>query len=85
MSQFKILGILIKDRIKEAGKTQDVLTRHGNIINSRMGLHEVSNKQCSRVGMIILQLAGDSNQWGELEEELGEIQGIEVQNMNFFA
>ena len=85
MAQFKILGILIKDRIKEAGKTQDVLTRYGSIISSRMGLHEVSTEKCSRVGMIILQLSGDSSQWGELEEELGGIEGIEVQNMNFFA
>jgi len=85
MAQFKVLGILIKDRIKEAGKTQDVLTKYGSIINSRLGFHEVSNETCSRVGMIILQLSGNPNLWGELEEELSEIQGIEVQNMNFFA
>lgn len=85
MAQFKVLGILIKDRIKEAGKTQEVLTKYGSIINSRLGFHEVSTETCSRVGMIILQLAGNPNLWGELEEELSEIQGIEVQNMNFFA
>lgn len=85
MAQVKIVGILIQDRIKEAGKTQEVLTKYGNIINSRMGFHEVSTEKCSRVGMIILQLCGDVNKWGELEEDLGDIPGIEIQNMNFLT
>lgn len=83
MNQFKIIGILIKDRIKEAGKTQHVLTDHAEIIRSRLGFHEVSETVCSRLGVIILQLQGSPEQWEHFESDLSKIEGIEVQNMHF--
>jgi hypothetical protein len=78
-----VLGILIKDRIKEAGKTQKVLSKHRHLISSRFGFHEVSSARCSRVGMILLQLKGDQKEWQLLESELQQIEGIELQNMEF--
>ncbi len=85
MDMFKILGILIKDRIKEAGKTQKVLTANNHLIASRMGFHEVSTSTCSRMGMIILQLKGSPGEWTMLEKQLNAIEGIELQNMTFTA
>ena len=79
----RILGLMITDRIKEAGRTQKVLTKNSNIIKSRLGFHEVSENICSRVGMIILQLGGNPAEWDQLENELQTIDGLEVQKMNF--
>jgi len=83
MKEMRILGLMITDRIKEAGRTQKILTKNANIIKSRLGFHEVSEDICSRVGMILLQLGGNPNEWEQLETELQSIEGLEIQKMNF--
>jgi hypothetical protein len=83
MKQTKIIGILIKDRIKEAGRTQAVLTKYNDIIQSRLGYHELSDEVCSRVGIIVLTLSGNSGKWKPFEEELGAIGGLEVKDLVF--
>src|ERR1035437_8915851 len=40
----KVLGIKIIDRIKEAGLTQGILSRHANVITTRLGFHEVTDR-----------------------------------------
>jgi hypothetical protein len=83
MSEIRIIGLLITDRIKEAGLTQKALTKYAHVIKSRLGFHEVSEDVCSRVGVIILQLAGDAGECIRLEQELGQIGGLEIQRMIF--
>jgi len=83
MKESRILGLLIYDRIKEAGKTQGVLTKYAHLIKTRLGFHEVSEAICSRVGMIILHLTGNAAEWDQFEKELLEIGGLEVQKMSF--
>ncbi len=78
-----MLGILVFDRIKEAGKTQKVLTKHAGVIRTRLGFHELSEDVCSRVGTILLILQGNPEKWKQLEKDLGEIGGIEIQKMKF--
>jgi hypothetical protein len=79
----KILTILVKDRIKEAGRTQNLLSNYGHIINSRLGFHEVSADKCSRVGVIILHLTGEEDEWTKFESELSLIGGIEFKSITF--
>jgi len=83
MTNYKIVGIAIKDRIKEAGKTQKVLSDFGCIIRSRLGFHEVSEYTCSRVGFIILQIIDDKHRYEQFIEAMKQIDGIELQEMNF--
>ena len=83
MKEIRILGLLITDRIKEAGRTQVALTKHARIIKSRLGFHEVSTDVCSRVGVIIIQLSGNPADFDQLEQELKEIGGLEVKSMRF--
>lgn len=83
MTNYKIVGIAIKDRIKEAGKTQATLTKHACIIRSRLGFHEVSEYTCSRVGFVILQIIEDKEHYPLFIADLKTIEGIEVQEMNF--
>lgn len=78
-----ILGILVFDRIKEAGKTQKVLSDHAHLIRSRLGFHELSEDVCSRIGTILLVLQGEPHQWQILENDLAQIGGIEIQKMKF--
>jgi hypothetical protein len=83
MKEMRILGLMITDRIKEAGRTQKVLTSHAHVIKSRLGFHEVSEDVCSRVGMIILQLSGKSEDFDLLEKDLNLVGGLDVQKMSF--
>jgi hypothetical protein len=83
MKEIRIIGLLISDRIKEAGLTQGVLTEFAHIIKSRLGFHEVSEDVCSRTAVILLQLSGTPAEFDRFEEKLKEIGGIEVQHMIF--
>ena len=83
MKETRILGILIKDRIKESGRTQGVLTKYAHLIRSRLGFHEVTTDVCSRKGVMILQLAGKSEEWDQFQKELEEIGGVDVKRMSF--
>ncbi|MEI8203848.1 MAG: hypothetical protein WCH34_12580 [Bacteroidota bacterium] len=83
MKETRIIGLLINDRVKEAGLVQTILSKNSHLIKSRLGFHEVSEDICSRSGVIILQLTGDVWQWEVLENELSSIAGIEIQKMSF--
>lgn len=83
MKEVRILGILITDRIKEAGRTQKTLSEYAHVIKSRLGFHEVTEAVCSRVGIIVLHLTGAPAEMDHLEEALRQIEGIEVQKMRF--
>ena len=78
-----ILGILITDRQKEAGKVQNVLTKYGCSIKTRLGLHEVTDDVCSTSGLLLLELIGDISEMDKLENELVVIEGTQTQKMIF--
>ncbi|MCW3788549.1 hypothetical protein [Plebeiibacterium sediminum] len=82
-SGITILGVRIYDRIKEAGEVQQVLTKYGCSIKTRLGLHEVTDDFCSKSGLIILELFGDIQEQVKLEQELIIIDGVDVQKMLF--
>lgn len=83
MQKTMVLGILVFDRIKEAGLTQGVLSKHADVIRTRLGFHELSESVCSRVGTILLVLQGDPDRWMLLEKDLEEIGGVEIKKMTF--
>jgi hypothetical protein len=79
----KVLGIKIIDRIKEAGLTQEILSRHAAVITTRLGFHEVTDSVCSREAYIILHLSGDPADSDKLTAELIALGGIETREMIF--
>ncbi len=83
MKETRIIGLLIRDRIKEAGKLQLLLTRNSHLIKTRLGFHELNQNTCSRAGVVILHLTGNPQEWAALEEELSQIGGVEIQHMSF--
>ncbi len=83
MNEIRVLAILIRDRIKEAGNVQSIISRYASVIRSRLGFHELSESSCSRVGMIILQLCGKVELQNQLESELKKVDGIEVKQISF--
>jgi len=83
MTETRILGLLITDRIKEAGRTQLLLSKYSKLIRSRLGFHELNDNVCSRSGIIVLHLTGLPEEWKEFEAELSLIGGLEIQFMSF--
>jgi hypothetical protein len=81
----KILGIKIIDRIKEAGLTQEILSRYANVITTRLGFHEVTEAVCSREAYIILHLNGDPADTVKLMSDLNKLGGIELREIIFTA
>jgi hypothetical protein len=79
----KVLGIKIIDRIKEAGLTQEILSRHSSVITTRMGFHEVTDSVCSREAYLILHLKDDHAESEKLIKELEPLGGIIIREMIF--
>jgi hypothetical protein len=82
-AEINIIAIKVIDRIKEAGKIQTVLSKHGSAIKTRFGFHELNDSVCSRNALIILELAGENANDKKIIEELNEIGGIKTEIMKF--
>lgn len=83
MKEIRVLGIYVENRIAEAGEVQTILTKYGCYIKTRIGLHEVSEGQCSTNGLIILELCGEPKEWDHIEKELKSCKGVKLQKMAF--
>ena len=81
--QTRILGVLITNREKEAGKVQSVLTKYGCSIKTRLGLHETTDELYNTNGLMLLELTGNISEMDMLEEELLGIDGAQTQKMIF--
>ncbi len=79
-----ILGIQIGNRESEATRVQELLTKHGCIIKTRLGLHEASSGQCSSNGLILIEfLKGNEVEIKALEAELAKLESVSVRQMVF--
>ncbi len=76
-----VMGLAVETRSRKAPEVQEILTRHGCIIKTRLGLHEVSEDNCSQEGIIILMLSGNREEIKALEDDLGKVEGVRVNMM----
>lgn len=83
MKEIVILGIHVKQRSKQSVALQNLLTKYGCSIKTRLGIHEVVGDYCSNEGIILLELTGDKAEMDNLEKELKQLSEIEVQKMVF--
>lgn len=80
---FHIVAIKINPRTKFAPKVQEILTEYGNIINTRIGLHEASNKTTSQNGLIILNLSLEKDQdMQDLLISLNSLDGVDAKSLS---
>lgn len=74
---FTIMAIKVLPRNLSAPKVQDILTKYGCIIQTRIGLHEADKNICSPSGLIILNLIhSESEKINNLKDELELIEGV---------
>lgn len=76
---FNIILIKVEPRDEVAPKVQDVLTKYGCIIKTRIGLHDVCECNKENEGLIVLHISTkDENKCDELVNELSQLKGIKV-------
>jgi hypothetical protein len=78
-----IFGVHITERAKHASQVQDIFTKYGCSIKTRLGLHEVSDAYCSPNGLILLEMLGDQGEIDACLNELQQVEGVETKAMTF--
>ncbi len=76
MSCYYIIGVRMDNRVGNALKFQETLTKNGCLIKTRLGLHEVSAGVCANDGLIVLQPCGDKAEVERLTAELNALPGV---------
>ena len=76
MSCYYIIGVRMDNRVGNAIKFQETLTRNGCIIKTRLGLHEVSETACANDGLILLQPCGNKEEIEQLVKDLNALDGV---------
>lgn len=79
MDKHIIVGVHIVDREAHAVKVQEVFTKYGTQIKTRLGLHD---DICSSNGLILLEMA-DTPETCRMIETLNSIDGIDCKTMLF--
>lgn len=74
---FTIMVIKIVPRDLSAPAVQEILTKYGCIIQTRIGLHEADKNMCSPSGLIILNLLHtEKEKINGLREEVELVEGV---------
>ena len=76
-----ILGIKLPNRISTSPIFQDIISKYGCFIKTRIGLHSNCSTSCSNYGIIILEIVEDSN-ITDLKKALLRIEDVTLDSMN---
>lgn len=83
MDDIIILGVYVREPLQDVPRMQEILTRYGCVIKTRLGLHDVLDTYAEPGGLILLELYGEKNECIRLENELLTLDGLETQKMSF--
>lgn len=83
MQNHTIYGVHITDRVQEAVEVQRVLTAFGDVIKTRLGLHELDKGHDTPKGLLLLEMEGDQARFEQMRQHLSGIEGVDVQQMVF--
>lgn len=79
-----ILGIQLNQRHETSTDVQNLLTKYGCSIKTRLGVHEASSDSCNDQGIIIVEFIENSDkEIHEVEQALANIKDIVVKKMEF--
>jgi hypothetical protein len=80
----KLMAIKVDGRNSKAPHLQEILTKYGCIITTRVGFHETGeNDNCSTQGIIILQLTGEEDEINNLNKDVEKLEGISSKFIEF--
>lgn len=70
-----IIGVSLANRIEEAVKFQEVITKYGCTIRTRIGLHNVGEYRCVNNGIILLEVTDKIN---EIYDTLAKFWDVQI-------
>jgi hypothetical protein len=76
-----IFGIHVSERTKNVPALQACLTKYGCNVRTRLGMHDAGSATCSPSGVLLVDVVGDGVE--EFYAELGALDGVDVQRMDF--
>lgn len=79
MHNSTIMAVSIDNRLHDAPKFQELITRHGCIIRTRLGLHDINS--CSKEGLILLQLYGEEENIQALGNDINSLNSVKAKWM----
>jgi hypothetical protein len=77
-----VLAVHVTDRMKKVPLVQKTLSQFGDVIRTRVGLHEVSKEYSAPGGILLLDVVIESKA-RELQKALDKIAGIETRLVVF--
>ena len=80
MNMTTIFGIKLPDRISTSPVFQNVISKYGCIIKTRIGLHSNCSSVCANYGIILLEIVDGANVV-ELKKALLKIEGLSLNTM----
>ncbi|MFR6291606.1 MAG: hypothetical protein ACLUKQ_09150 [Peptococcaceae bacterium] len=76
-----VMAISIDKRSKAAPTVQEVLTKYGEMIHFRLGMHDLHHGENNETGRILLQVIGDDTKIDALKADLSALELVKVQDM----
>lgn len=78
MKSLSLIGILVDKRTKSAPQLQEVLTKYGDSVLSRVGIHDPNEED---QGIITLTVRDEEDKLEQLRFELSNIDGVLVKSL----
>ena len=78
-----LMAVKIGVRTKHAPEVQEILTKYGCSIKTRVGFHDTDENHCSTDGILILQLSGKENEIKDMLTELNALHEVSARFIEF--
>jgi hypothetical protein len=82
-SETRVLGILIKHRDQNIDLVQDIFSKFGCTIRTRLGINISQEYNIPNAGLILLELTGDIKEMDKLEQALHQLHEVQVKKIIF--
>lgn len=70
-----IIGISVDNRQEDSQKLQEILTKYGCYIKTRIGLHDMGEYKCLNYGIVLIEVIDKIN---EIYDELSRYWTIQI-------
>lgn len=70
-----IIGINIQNRQNEATKLQEILTKYGCYIKTRIGFHPMGEYKCNNFGIVLIEV---TDKFNEIFDTLSQYWQVQV-------
>ena len=75
-----IIGIKLTNRVELSNDFQNIISKYGCAIKTRIGLHSTCSSVCANWGIVLLEII-DEAAITDLKKELSQLNGARVQSM----